>query len=76
MAKDKNKKTTCTKKKYRYTALEVAEMAECSESYVKKIRSAKVSLTPSKAQKVLAIDTVLHDSSNALLDEISRIVKV
>jgi len=51
-------------------------MAECSESYVKKIRSAKVSLTPSKAQKVLAIDTVLHDSSNALLDEISRIVKV
>lgn len=77
MGKDKNKKTTCTKKRqFRYTAKEVADALGCHESYVKQVRLGTVPTKSALAQKILAFDSVLQDGSNALLKEVSRLVKI
>ena len=73
MTKDKNKKSRCTKN-YQLTAREVAEMAGCSESYVKKLRARLVSIDTPLARQVLAIDILANHGKNALIREIERIV--
>lgn len=75
MNKDKNKKSTCPKK-YRLTAREVSEMAGCSESYVKKLRARLVSIDTPLAREVLAIDLLANDGTNALIQEIERLIKI
>lgn len=69
----KNKKTRCTKK-YLLTAKQVAEMAGCSESYVKKLRSGNVDNSSTLAKQVTAIDLLGNDGKNAMIKEIERIV--
>jgi predicted transcriptional regulator len=75
MIKDKNKKSRCTKK-YQLTAAEVADMAGCSESYVKKLRADLVDTKSPLARRVLAIDTIAEDGKSLLIQEIERIVKL
>jgi len=75
MVKYKNKKTRCTKK-YQLTASEVADMAGCSESYVKKLRANLVDTKSQLARRVLGIDTIAEDGKNLLIQEIERIVKL
>lgn len=75
MTKDKNKKSRCPKK-YRLTAREVSEMAGCSESYVKKLRARLVSIDTPLAREVLAIDLLANDGTNALIQEIERLIKI
>lgn len=75
MSKDKNKKTRCTKN-YRLNAREVAELADCSESYVKKLRAGIVDKNSPLARRVIAIDLMAEDGSNLLIKEIERIVKI
>lgn len=75
MHKDKNKKTRCTKN-YRLTASEVADLAGCSVSYVKKLRAGLVDQKSPLAQRVLAVDMMAEDGSNLLIKEIERIVKL
>ena len=73
MAKDNQTKTRSTKK-YRYTAAEVAELTNVSESYVKKLRSCdKLGNSPT-ARMVLVADQLLGDSSNKLLLEVDRVL--
>lgn len=74
MSKDKINKSKSTRKLYRYSSEEVAEMAHCSVSYVKKIRAGIVDLNTSKAQLVLEIDSILADGSTKLLEEVERIL--
>jgi predicted transcriptional regulator len=74
MSKYRNKKSRSTKRHYRYTSKEVAELANVSVSYVKKIRAGVVDLKSHKAQQVLHIDEVLYDGSNKLLKEVERIL--
>lgn len=76
MSKDKVKKSKSTKKKYRYTSEEVAEMANCSVSYVKQIRCGAVDMKSDKARLVLAIDDILIEGNNKLLTEVERILKL
>jgi len=76
MNKDKEIKTKSTKKNYRYSSKEVAEMAKCSVSYVKQIRTGAVDLKSDKARLVLAIDDILIDGNNKLLEEVERILNL
>lgn len=73
MSEDKKNKTRCTKK-YRFSAIEVAEIAEVSESYVKKIRLGDY-YNSEKARQVIQIDKVLDEGSNKLLKEIENVIK-
>jgi hypothetical protein len=75
MIKDKNKKSRCAKN-YRLTATEVAGMAGCSVSYVKKLRAGLVDNKSPLAQRVQVIDLMAEDGSNLLIKEIERIVKI
>jgi len=75
MHKDKINKTKSTKKIYRYTSEEVANMANCSVSYVKKLRAGIAEQNTDKARMVIAIDDLLMDGSNKLLEEVERILK-
>lgn len=75
MNKDKNKKTRCTKN-YRLTASEVADIAGCSVSYVKKLRTGLVDQKSPLAQRVIAVDVLAEDGSNLLIKEIERIIKI
>jgi len=76
MDKDKEIKSKSTKKTYRYTSKEVAKMAKCSVSYVKQIRSGHVDTNSEKARLVLAIDDILIDGNNKLLEEVERILNL
>lgn len=76
MSKYKNNKTRCAKNKYLLTAREVADMVNCSESYVKQIRSGTVSLTTDKAVLVLEVDRILDEGKSLLIKEVERIVKL
>lgn len=70
------KKTTSTKKSYRYTSKEVAIMCDCSESLVKKIRGGFIgNMKTEKVRLVLEVDTLLYDGSSMLLAEVERILK-
>lgn len=75
MNKDKSNKSRCTKN-YQLTAKEVAELAGCSESYVKKLRARLVSIDTPLARQVLAIDLLANDGKNHLIREIERIVTI
>lgn len=75
MSKDRKNKSRSTKKYYRYTAHEVANLAGVSEGYVRKIRARIVEAKSDKAQKVLAIDDILYDGSTKLLNEVERILR-
>jgi transcriptional regulator with XRE-family HTH domain len=75
MNKDKDlEKTKCAKKRYRYTAAEIAELTGVSESYVKKLRSAQVNTGTPVAQLVLGADVLMDESANALLEEVERVL--
>ncbi|WP_143960264.1 hypothetical protein [Litoribacter populi] len=75
MTKDKNKKTRRTKKSYRFSAQEVAELVGCSVSYVKKLRAGVVAKDSPMAQKVLTVDQVADDSNSLLLNKLKGIIK-
>ncbi|MGY6521981.1 MAG: hypothetical protein ACXIUD_09650 [Mongoliitalea sp.] len=74
MSKDTRKKTKRTKKFYRLTAEEVAELAGCSVSYVKKLRAELVNTNTPLAKQVLAIELLSNDGHKAVIKEIERIV--
>lgn len=76
MGKYKNNKTRCTKNKYQLTSHEVAEIAGCSVSYVKKLRAGLVNDKSKLAQKVLSVDVIAQDGKSLLIQEIERIVKL
>ena len=76
MNKDNVKKTKSTKKTFRYTSKEVADMAKCSVSYVKQIRCGAVDMKSDKARLVLAIDDILIEGNNQLLEEVERILNL
>lgn len=75
MIKDKRNKSRCTKK-YQLTASQVADMAGCSESYVKKLRANLVDTKSQLAKRVLGIDSIAEDGKSLLIQEIERIVKL
>ena len=75
MIKYKNKKSRCTKK-YQLTALEVADIAGCSVSYVKKLRAELVDNKSNLAKKVIDIDRIANDGKSLLIQEVERIVKL
>ncbi len=76
------KDTTSTKKdislskNYMFSETEVAKLANCSVSYVKKLRSGVVDTKSNLAQRVLAIDELANNSKSILIQEIERIVKL
>lgn len=74
MAKYKNNKTRSTKK-YAMTAKQVAEIARCSESYVKQLRTGSLPAITPKAMLVMEIDKVAEEGNNVMIQEIGRIVK-
>lgn len=74
MSKYKRNKTKSPRNLYRYSSEEVANMAHCSISYVKKIRNGIVDLHTHKAQLVINIDAILEEGSNKLLEEVERIL--
>lgn len=76
MSKDTRKKTKRTKKYYRLTAEEVAELAGCSVSYVKKLRADLVSKNTPLAKQVLSIELLVNDGHKAVIKEIERIVSL
>lgn len=76
MSKDTIKKTKRTKKYYRLTAEEVAELAGCSVSYVKKLRADLVSKNTPLAKQVLSIELLANDGHKAVIKEIERIVSL
>lgn len=75
MVKDKNNKSRRTKK-YQLTAEEVAKMADCSVSYVKKLRADLVDKRSDLAIRVTSIDTIANDGKNLLLQEVERLIKL
>jgi hypothetical protein len=75
MIKDKINKSRRTKK-YQLTAEEVAIMADCSVSYVKKLRADLVNKNTPLATRVTAIDTIANDGKNLLLQEVERLIKL
>jgi predicted transcriptional regulator len=76
MSKDKNNKSRCTKNKYQLTAQEVAGIAGCSVSYVKKLRAGIVNMESDLAKKVLSVDTIAESGKSLLIKEIERLVKL
>lgn len=75
MAKDNQNKTRCTKI-YRYTSQEVAEMAGCSESLVKKVRAGSVKVHSHMTQKIQLLDDVLQDANNKLIKEVENLIRI
>lgn len=74
MAKDTNKKTRCPKKNYVLTEKEVAKIANCSVSYVKKIREGSVDISSPLSQRIAAIDETALESKTLLIQELERVV--
>lgn len=58
------------------TAKQVANIAGCSESYVKQIRAEMVALTSLKAILVMEIDKTAEEANNLMISELTRIVKL
>jgi hypothetical protein len=76
MNKDKPNKSRCTKKKYRITASEVAELCGCSVSYVKKLRAGHVDNTSPLARQVAAVDLLAASGTDAMIQEIERLMDI
>ena len=57
-------------KVYRYNSNEVSEIAQCSVSYVRKVRAGLVNTDTPVAKRVLQIDKLLDDMCQHLLDEV------
>lgn len=73
MIKDTTKKTRCPKK-YALTESELANLAQCSVSYVKKIREGKCEINSALAKRVVAIDEIAETNKDLLISEIERII--
>lgn len=76
MSKDTNKKTRCLKKSYVLSEKEVAKLAGCSVSYVKKIREGSVDIISPLAKRIASIDEVAFDTKSLLIEEIKRAVNL
>lgn len=76
--KDKNKKTTCSENKAKLSipAKVVAEMVGCSEAAVKAIRSGARNAHTDTGKQIVLVETLLSEGSNALLNEVKKIVKI
>lgn len=55
---------------------EVAEIAECSPSLVRQVRTGERSAKKGKGAKVAIIDDLAAVGKNALIDEIKRVIKL
>jgi hypothetical protein len=77
-AKDKNKKTNCPEnKQFLPVPNEVlADVVGCSVSTVKKVRSGKRSDETETGRTVVIAETMLKEGSNALIEEVKRVVKL
>lgn len=53
----------------------VAEMAECSKSYVKRKRRGAVEAKTDTTKRIDMVEVLWSEGSSALLKEISRVVK-
>lgn len=76
-SKEKNNKTTCTKKEkpqVPISAEKVAEIAECSVSLVKKINTNKRKAETPTGDKIELVNDLWATGSNLLIKEIKRIV--
>lgn len=73
MSKDTNINSTCTKKRNRLTAKEVAIIAKCSESYVLKLRRGERDKNTELAISVIAIDEVIDGGVDTVLERIKNI---
>ncbi|NCP83800.1 MAG: hypothetical protein GW823_02635 [Bacteroidetes bacterium] len=76
MSKDTNKKTRSPKKNYVLSEKEVAKLAGCSVTYVKKIREGSVDIKSPLSQRISAIDEIAFGSKNLLMEEIKRVVNL
>lgn len=74
MNKNTNIKTKRPKKKRRYSARELAELLNVSESYVKQLRTGGQDTKSPKAQQVMALDEYLEDKSEQLLEATDKIL--
>lgn len=73
--KDTKEKTRCPKN-YTLSEVEVAKLAGCSVSYVKKIRTAECSLNTPLAKRVLEIDKIAIEGKSLLIKEIERVIQL
>lgn len=73
MAKERKIKLDVPKRK-RFTAKEIAEVTGVGEGYVKKIRSGHAEVNSDTAKRVQAIDNMLNNNANRLLEEIAKVL--
>lgn len=77
-SKDSNKKSICpNNKKYLPVPAEVtADVVGCSVSYVKQVRNHFRASTSPKGRSIMVAETLLKEGSNALIEEVKRIIKL
>lgn len=77
-AKDKNKKTSCPENKLvlPITHKVMSYVVEKSESLVKKVKSGKRNNKSETGQQIELAEKLLKEGSNALIEEVKRMVKL
>lgn len=75
MSEFTNINSSCTKN-YLRPAKEVAQIAQCSESYVLKIRNGSREDNSAKARLVREIDQITYEGTNKLIESIKQLVKL
>lgn len=77
-SKDNNKKSNCpNNKKHLPVPAEItADIVGCSVSYVKQVRNHFRASTSPKGRTIMVAETLLKEGSNALIEEVKRMVKL
>jgi len=75
--KEKEKKSKCPKNKFLpVPASTVAEVVGCSTTTVKSIRQGKRSESTELGKKIKLADILLEQGSSALIQEVTKIVRI